>query len=206
MTALNNQLIVFVKAPVPGACKTRLIPLLGEEITTEFYKSLVHNCFSQLNKLYEIETQIHAYPDIHHDFLKKLSADNNAKLYKQKGNDLGQRMFHAIQVSLKSCSRVVLIGTDCPAIDACYIQSAFNALDHHDIVFGPAADGGYVLIGASTIDPTIFSEISWSTETVLEQSLLRAKAAGYKVQLLQTLNDIDTPDDYHQYQVSINQN
>jgi len=205
MTTQNKQLIVFVKAPLAGLCKTRLIPLLGEKATTEFYKSLVLDCFDRLKNLNNINTQIYAYPDIRHRFLKQLYFDNKAQLFKQKGENLGERMLHAIEQALKTCSNVVLIGTDCPEIDADYIESAFNALDQHDIVFGPAADGGYVLIGAKTINPVIFSNITWSTNTVLEQSLKQAKAAGYKVKLLQTLNDIDTPEDYKRYQISINQ-
>ena len=206
MTAQNKQLIVFVKTPLLGRCKTRLIPLLGEQATTDFYKSLVLHCFKQLENLQDIVIQIHAYPDIQHHFLKQLSLNNNAQLVRQKGDDLGDKMLHAMQQSLKTFSRVVLIGTDCPTIDKRYITLAFDALDHHDIVFGPASDGGYVLIGANTINPIIFSGISWSTEKVLEQSLLQAKTAGYKIKLLPTLNDIDTPDDYLQYQISINQN
>lgn len=205
MTTQNKQLIVFVKAPQQGKCKTRLIPLLGEKKTTIFYESLVLNCFKNLKSLQNTIIQIHAYPDTQHDFLKKLGMNNNAQMHNQKGEDLGERMLNAMQQALQTSAQVVLIGTDCPAIDNEYIESAFNALEHHDIVFGPAADGGYVLIGAKTIDPVIFDNISWSTDKVLEQSLNRADVAGYKVQLLHTLNDIDTPDDYLQYQASFNQ-
>lgn len=206
MNKQNNQLIVFAKSPQPGQCKTRLIPLIGKQKACDFYKSLVTHCFQTLNELQGIGISIHVFPDTQDDFLQTLNQQSNFQMHKQQGNDLGERMYFAMQRALLNSSKVVLIGTDTPLLSKAYIDSAFNALNKHDVVYGPAEDGGYVLIGANKIDASLFQNINWSTDKVLQQSLLKSNAADYKVKLLNTLWDIDTPDDYLRYQSLITNN
>ncbi|VAW52805.1 hypothetical protein MNBD_GAMMA07-1944 [hydrothermal vent metagenome] len=122
------------------------------------------------------------------------------EIYLQQGKNLGERMYHAFQHSLKTYAKTVLIGSDCPSINKPYIEQAFNKLDNNEIVFGPAEDGGYVLIGANKICDTIFNNVKWGSDKVLEQSLQNMNATDYKVDLLATLWDIDTPEDYKKYQ------
>lgn len=208
MTQKTKQLIVFIKAPQPGQCKTRLIPLLGAQKACEFYQSLVINCFEKLHPLENIRLSIYAYPDTDNELVQKLARQYPCKLNSQQGNNLGERMYHAMQNELQKNSSVVLIGTDCPVIDKHYVESAFYALEspaeinqnQHNLVFGPATDGGYVLIGANSISPVVFQNIDWSTDKVLRQSLLQAKTLGYNVKQLEALWDIDTPEDYLKYQ------
>lgn len=202
MKTPNKHLIVFVKAPIPGQCKTRLIPLLGELKACEFYKSMLNNCLKNISSLSDMTITIHVYPDLENPFLQNTSQHFGFQLLAQQGKDLGERMFYAIQQALKNYSDVVLIGSDCPSMGKDYIDRAFNALNQHDIVFGPAEDGGYVLLGANKITATIFKNISWSTDQVLQQSLVQADKLNYKIKLLDTLRDIDTPEDYLLYQSS----
>ena len=97
----------------------------------------------------------------------------------------------------EGAQQVVLIGSDIPGIDHSYLQRAFQLLACHDLVIGPALDGGYCLIGFTCqgFTPAVFSSISWSTEQVLDQSLARATNAGLSVGLLPVLRDIDTLED-----------
>jgi len=199
---MNNdkQLVVFAKSPLTGHCKTRLIPLLGDIRACEFYKSLLANCFDTISEFSNVDISIHIHPDTENPYLSQLRKKYGYEYLSQQGDNLGERMFFSIQQSLKKHSQVVLIGSDCPAIDKDYIDTAFKQLKTHDIVFGPATDGGYVLIGAKKIDECIFRDIQWSTDQVLEQSLKQSASAGYTISLLKTLRDIDTPDDYLHYQ------
>jgi len=196
----NRQLIVFIKAPQPGKCKTRLIPFMSAEQASEFYKELVINCLDKAVTLESTDVVIYTYPDIKHPYIKALGERYPVTLKLQVGTDLGERMHHAIQQSLQHYERCVLIGTDCPVLAPPYIDKAFKALDQHDMVLGPAKDGGYVLIGATKIEPGLFENVKWGTNTVLQQSLNNNAAAAYKTHLLNTLWDIDTPEDYIKYQ------
>lgn len=199
MTLKNKQLIIFIKTPLPGQCKTRLIPFLSAEQACEFYKTLVSICFENLSSLQNIDICIYTYPNTNDPFVMALAKSYSSSLYKQQGENLGERMFHAIQTSLQSYKQCVLIGTDCPDIDKHYIQQAFLSLERHDMVFGPAEDGGYVLIGATKINASLFDGINWSTNKVLQQSLENCERQKINSQLLHTLRDIDTPQDYKHY-------
>jgi len=201
----KQQLIIFIKAPVPGLCKTRLTPYLSPEVATEFYKSLVKNCFNKIKNINNTDISIFTYPDINNPFIKTLSLEYATTCHVQTGEDLGERMFNALDKSLKTYEKSVLIGTDCPILDKSYLDKAFNALDQHDMVLGPANDGGYVLIGASKTEAQLFNNINWGTDSVLKQSLRNAHKSAYKTHLLDTLWDIDTPEDYIKYQNLIQQ-
>lgn len=201
----ENQLIIFVKAPLPGQCKTRLIPFLSAEQASEFYKSLLTTCFDNITPLENTDIAIHIWPETSHPFIQKLGRIYCASLHTQKGDNLGDRMHNALQLSLQTYKKSVLIGSDCPVLDQAYIDKAFNALDQHDMVLGPAEDGGYVLIGATKIETKLFARINWGTASVLKQSLKNSKLAFYKTHLLNTLWDIDTPEDYIQYQSLLEQ-
>ena len=105
-------------------------------------------------------------------------------------------MFYALDHALSLAEQVILIGTDCPMINEQFLELAFSSLDaDHDLVLGPAQDGGYVLIGANRISSTVFQNIRWSTSCVLEQTLQNIEHIGWKHHLLPTLRDIDTYQD-----------
>jgi rSAM/selenodomain-associated transferase 1 len=153
---------------------------------------------------------IYTTPDIQHPYIKNLSQQYSTTLHCQQGKDLGERMHHALAESLQHYKKSILIGSDCPEMDIKYIEKAFKALSQHDkvtdIVLGPAEDGGYVLIGASRIHAELFNNINWGTESVLQQTLKKIDSMGYRYQLLNTLRDIDTPEDYIHYQSQTNPN
>ncbi|MBW2328562.1 MAG: TIGR04282 family arsenosugar biosynthesis glycosyltransferase, partial [Deltaproteobacteria bacterium] len=123
----------------------------------------------------------------------------NCTLCIQQGSDLGQRMEHAFtQTIQQGAERILLIGSDCPDITADIISNGLKKLNNHDLVLGPAADGGYYLIGLRTHGneiATLFNSIDWGTDQVLEQTLTQAKKGELSCTLLPQLHDIDRPED-----------
>jgi len=206
MPPINKQLIVFLKSPVAGKCKTRLIPFLSPQQASEFYQSLIIKCLDNIKSIKHVNVALYVYPNIYHPFIKKLKKIYKFDMHQQQGNNLGERMHHAIHSTLKIYKKCTLIGTDCPDLDTNYINAAFNALDNNDICFGPAEDGGYVLIAAKKIQAQLFENINWGTAQVLQQSLQNNKRQQYKTNLLNPLKDIDTPQDYLHYLSTLNNN
>ncbi len=114
----------------------------------------------------------------------------------QSEGDLGQRMLSAFVASLsQGRRRVVLIGSDCPEITAPILSSAFALLTDHDLVLGPARDGGYYLIGLTAPYPELFQDMPWGTAAVLTKTQTKAARLGLKTALLEPLTDIDRPED-----------
>ena len=128
--------------------------------------------------------------------LMQQAFDNDLTYNRQAAGDLGQRMRAALDAALQTGShRVVLIGTDCPELDGHVVQTAFERLQEHDVVLGPANDGGYYLIGLRRSAPPLFDGIPWGTGDVLRATLRVAEAAGLSVMLLPRLSDVDCSED-----------
>ncbi len=113
----------------------------------------------------------------------------------QQGGDLGARMLFALNHGLARYPRVLLVGSDCPELDADYLGRAAAALLQHELVLGPARDGGYVLLGARRPVAPLFADMPWGSDRVLELTLQRARAMGLATALLEPLNDVDRPAD-----------
>jgi len=199
----KKQLIIFIKEPINGKCKTRLIPLLGEQGATDFYKQLASHTVQTSCQLENIDVALYTYPETQHPFIQNLATDNATSIHSQQGKDLGERMYNALHTSLKSYAHCVLIGSDCPGITSDYIEQAFKALESNSITLGPATDGGYVLIGCNKISPDIFANTEWSSQTVMQQCLKNIHRLNYSHHLLAELWDIDTPNDFLQNQLTI---
>ncbi len=115
---------------------------------------------------------------------------------RQSAGDLGQRMAAAFEDSFREGSTAtVMIGSDCPALTCEVLGAAFDSLRSHAVVFGPATDGGYYLIGLTHPVPELFHGVAWGTEKVLRQSLDILARNGEKPALLQPLDDLDRPED-----------
>ncbi len=201
--ASQQLLIVFAKAPVEAQCKTRLIPLLGESGATEFYKDLLQHCLHTVSQLEHTDIALYVTPYTQHPILQQLAEKYSTVLQLQQGKDLGERMYHAMQQELRAYQRVVLIGSDCPCITPDYLEQAFAALQHSELVIGPATDGGYVLIGGQRISPAVFANSRWGSDQVLTQCLHNIHHADYSHQCLPAQQDIDTPEDFLQNQLQL---
>jgi len=191
----EKKLIIFAKAPIAGQVKTRLIPSLGADKATQLYKYMLEQTVIKASSLSNINCELHCAPDIHHHFFTALAKKYNIKLVPQQGLDLGEKMSAAMEAALNASSQCIIIGTDCPMMNEPYLYQAFEQLTKADVVLGPAKDGGYVLIGCRTFDAQIFSNISWSTTEVLEQTLKNINQLQLKYYKLDTLSDVDTHED-----------
>jgi rSAM/selenodomain-associated transferase 1 len=197
------RVLLMSKAPVPGKVKTRLIPLLGADAAASFYQQLLEDTLDDLCAAALCPVELWCAPDVHHAFFTKCRDRYLLELAGQSTGDLGQRMSHAVKHALQCADQVVVIGGDCPTLNPDDIDTALCALaDGTDVVLGPAADGGYYLVGMHTHHPRLFESIAWGSAAVLEQTEQRLAALGLSYRKLATRHDIDTPEDYLVWQTS----
>lgn len=201
MPSLCDLVILFTRYPHPGRCKTRLIPTFGDEGAAKIHKQLVEYNIATLTTLSALHSNrtYHIFYDgaSVHDMEKWLGKQI---FIQQQGNNIGERMANALIMGLQTAEKCLLMGSDCPDISPELLNEAFQALQQNDIILGPAYDGGYYLIGvdnsckAAAIS-TLFRDIQWGSDKVLQETRQRADELHFRVHLLQKLHDIDTPDD-----------
>ncbi len=192
-------LIQFARTPVVGGVKTRLVPELGEEGACALHIELVRHTCDQLLAAALGPLEIWVAGSAEHPVFADCLAVGAAALRQQQGADLGERMFSALRDGLDRAERVLLVGSDCPELDPDYLAGALNALDGAPVVFGPAADGGYVLVGAKAVTEALFTGIAWGESSVLAKTLERAESLGWRVATLATKADIDRPEDLQRW-------
>jgi hypothetical protein len=197
----SRRLCIFARAPEPGRVKRRLAGTLGEAGALSAYLELVEGTLARCAEATSYTSQLWVSGgDLDHPQILDWLARYPLVLHSQTGADLGERMWRALEHSLAAGTAAVLIGTDCPDIDRRYVEHAFEQLETHDVVLGPAEDGGYGLIalGARPL-PELFSDMPWGEATVLEHTLARARRSGARVSLLPTIYDVDRPVDWQRY-------
>jgi rSAM/selenodomain-associated transferase 1 len=188
----SPRLLIFAKVPLPGLAKTRLIPALGAEGAAALQQRLIRLTLVTAAQS-GLATELWCHPDCDQPFFAACGAEFAVELRRQQGADLGERMHHAF---VTADAPALLIGTDCPALsaqDLCAAAAALNA--DHDAVLGPAADGGYYLIGLRRPQPALFHAMPWGTDAVLALTRTRLHAVGLCWHELPLHHDIDTPDD-----------
>lgn len=196
MNSYNAKLLVFSKAPEPGRVKTRLMSQYSAEQAANIHSNLIHHTLSVATETALCPVELWCSPDTSHAFFQQCQTQYGVTLKKQKGADLGERMFNAFQDALTSCDYVILIGTDCPTLTHKDFQAALDALtNQHDIAISPAFDGGYVLIALSRLHPKLFSNIAWGQDQVYSQTLERINALNFRFKKLASHSDIDHPQD-----------
>ena len=195
-------LIQFARSPVRGGVKTRLVPALGEQGACDLHITLVRHTCRQLLDAALGPVEIWVSGDNQHPLFADCLTLGASGLREQQGEDLGERMYRALQDGLRRFRRVLLVGSDCPALDPDYLKSAADTLDDVPVVFGPALDGGYVLVGARDIDRELFRGIAWGGPSVLASTLQRADALGCAVATLNSRPDIDRPEDLRHWQAA----
>lgn len=191
---MATRIVIFAKAPVAGSAKTRLIPLLGDVGAARLAQRMLVNTVDHALAAGLATPELCAAP--HPDdasWAGHLPA--RVRLSDQGPGDLGQRLEAAARRVIDGGERILLIGTDCPALDGKRLAEAAAQLDQHDAVIHPALDGGYVLLGLARTDPSIFHSIAWSTTTVAATTIARIEALGWSLFVGDTLRDIDEPAD-----------
>ena len=199
-TSCDALTIVFAKAPSAGEVKTRLIPLLGAQGAAALHRQLVHRTLATATEADLGPVELHAAPDINDAFLQDCARRIGVALAPQHGYDLGARMSNALEDGLARHSHVIIIGTDCPVLTTQHLRDANTALaEGNDAVLIPAEDGGYALMGLTRCDDTLFENIAWGGDCVLAVTRDRLKALKWDWRELETLWDIDRPDDYRRW-------
>ena len=191
----NNKsscLIIFAREPEEGRVKTRLLNALPVSVVTDLYKAFVEDVLNLAKKVRCQKRMI--YYTASNSTLPFLSAfKKDFILRKQKGKNLGERMYTALKESRKvGFERIVIIGTDCLTLTTDDINRAFQKLQAFDCVLGPSQDGGYYLIGLNDSIKDLFYHVPWSTADVLRLTLERINQLKKRVFLLEKREDIDT--------------
>lgn len=191
----RDALIVFVKAPRPGTVKTRLAARIGVKAATAVYRALAEEVMKRTAPRHgEYERRwFHAPADAGSEVAAWLPGETYLP---QAEGDLGTRMTAAFEETFRrGARRVAIIGTDVPGLSGSVVREALAALQDHDLVLGPARDGGYYLMALARPCPGLFTAIPWSTPAVLTATLERASVLGLSVRLLDPMRDVDTLED-----------
>ena len=143
--------------------------------------------------------QLWCAPDTSHSFFQCCRDDYHASLHQQQGEDLGERMHHAISNALETYSKVILIGCDCPSLTINDFDFAITALNTNEVVLAPAEDGGYVMIGMKRAHADVFFNMTWGNNSILSTTRKRIKAQNLSLAEISTQWDVDTVVDYQRY-------
>jgi rSAM/selenodomain-associated transferase 2/rSAM/selenodomain-associated transferase 1 len=185
----HNRVILFTRYPVPGQAKTRLIPCLGAKGAAELQKMMTEFAVKEVSRT-GIPLQIRFDGGTHAQMRAWLGA---GYAYVPQGDgDLGERMARAgAEAFAQGVKKVIIVGADCPDNRTANLLDAIKALDNASCVIGPAADGGYYLIGLREPRPDLFRDVAWGTASVLRQTIAKINACP----LLPVLGDVDEPGD-----------
>lgn len=189
------RVVIFAKAPMAGFAKTRLIPALGAQGAADLAKRLLEHALHQALESQIGTVELCVTPSATYTVWQAMCLPSGVRLTDQGEGDLGERMARAAERVIAAGESILLIGTDCPQLDAAQLRRAALALQHTQATLVPAFDGGYVLLGLTQFDSSVFSGIAWSTESVTCETMARLKRLDWHVKTLATLHDIDEPSD-----------
>lgn len=191
----KEAIIVFVRKPEKGKVKTRLAATIGDDAALYVYqKLLVHTAF--VAKGSAIDTFVFYAGEIdENDLWNEVACAKRI----QAETDLGGRMKAAFEeVFTKGYSQAVIIGSDCLQLSTQHVQTAMDELQKHDVVIGPASDGGYYLLGMKKLHAALFQNIAWSTDTVYQHTIEIIEANNWSFFSLPVLTDVDEEKDLPQ--------
>jgi rSAM/selenodomain-associated transferase 2/rSAM/selenodomain-associated transferase 1 len=185
----------MTRIPEAGRVKTRLIPALGSQGAAQLHHALLARTLrvaeTHAVQADDVSVEVRftggpAFP------VDRLPCQRVSLLRKQQGTDLGSRMYSAVEAAfVEGVAGVLVMGADCPDLSPEMLSHGWRLLQQHDVVLGPADDGGYYLIGMKQPDARLFSDIDWGTDRVLTQTRQRCRERGKSVGLLPALTDVD---------------
>lgn len=198
----KKSVIIFAKNPVPGNVKTRIGKFLGYDYSCQIYEAMLLDLIEKMRIQNSWSCHFYIYPP---EETKSFSDAYNLSsdcVFPQQGSDLGMRMYNSFleQINL-GADEIICIGSDIPAISLDHIYSAFNILSNSESVIGPAADGGYYLIGIrkEIVSSAYFSGIKWSSCSVFSDTVDRIESMGFTHKSINTLRDLDDLSDLEFY-------
>ena len=187
----KSAVIILIRNPVSGCVKTRLAADIGNLNALNVYKNLLSYTRNITNSMDSSRLLFYSdFIDLNDDW-----EDGIYQKYLQSGNDFGEKMLNAFNIALTQHELVVIIGSDCFELNSEIIELAFKKLKDFDVVIGPAKDGGYYLMGLKRVYPDLFQGKSWSTDSVLSETIDTLKELDLTYHLLPLLGDIDTLQD-----------
>lgn len=186
----KNLLLIFTRNPELGKCKTRLAKTVGDVNALEIYKFLLNHTVA-ITKNLKVTKQVY-----YSECIWENDVWGNVNFQKkiQEGADLGVRMENAFQNGFNAgFEKIIVIGSDMYDLSSSDIENAFVQLDKLDFIIGPAEDGGYYLLGMKILEPSVFIDKNWGTDTVLIDTLKNLE--NKKIGFLEIRNDIDVYED-----------
>jgi len=190
----KKALIIFTRNPELGRCKTRLAKTIGDEAALKIYNYLLEHT-AKISESIKADKYVFYSETINKNDLWNTDVFRKKQQY---GTDLGSRMENAFsELFGLGYEKVMIIGSDLLDLNQQHIEYAFQQLNQHDIVIGPSKDGGYYLLGIKVMHEPLFKNKTWSTDTVLSETLNDLR--NWDVELLEELNDIDTFEDMKHY-------
>lgn len=178
------KIAIFAREPIPGRTKTRLARTIGDEAACALHRAFVLDTLARCRAHPALEPELHgADPGA---FLASLGVP----LIEQAPGDLGARMAHALAQGAD-----LIVGTDAPTLPRAIFDRAIDGLARHDVILGPAADGGYVLIGSRADPAFLRGSIRWSSQHTLADTIRAARAHDLRVGLTPPHHDVDDVDD-----------
>jgi rSAM/selenodomain-associated transferase 1 len=199
MTMNMDEIVVMLtRYPTPGQAKTRLIEALGPAGAAGMHRLLTERVLAAVNSPSRPAPEIWYTGASRKEMFDWLG--DQYRFHRQKEGDLGEKMGDALACHLGRGNMCCLIGADSPGLDNGIIDQAFSSLGRVDVVLGPSYDGGYYLIGAAagldtSFVASLFSGVSWGSDTVLAETITRIRRGDKSYHLLPHLHDIDTPED-----------
>lgn len=189
---MKSALLVFAKAPSPGAVKTRLTDLLSPEEAADLYEAFLRDALAQYAAL-DAAVRLYVAPPAA-EFPTGLAPDG-VSVHEQRGEGLGARMQQAfLETFADGYERLVIVGTDHPTLPSAFIERAFAALEEPlATCIGPSADGGYYLLGMNEFYPQLFDGMTYSHDAVFAETLRRVETTAAALTVLPQWYDVDTP-------------
>lgn len=192
----EGRLLVFGKAPVPGRVKSRMASTWGAQGACCAYQQLFCHTLTTAVASQAAPVELWCTPGRAHPWLRTRALEAGAALYAQPPGDLGRRMHRALTTLLQRAPFAVIIGADCAGLTARHLRAALAGLDDGaDAVFGPADDGGYVLVGLRRPEWSLFRNVPWGTGDVMDATRRRLRRLGWSWHELPATADVDRPAD-----------
>lgn len=188
---MTARLVVFARSPELGRVKSRLASSVGEQRALGIYLQLLEQTLATAAAS-GLAWELWVDGNLQQEDLRRLAAKFHIRPRAQPPGDLGQRLSVVFQRSLPD-GPVMVIGSDCPQLAPCHLRQAARGLTGAaEVLLGPAADGGYYLVGLRSVAPSLFTGIPWGSSRVLEKTLEAARLQNLVVQQLPRLRDLDT--------------
>ena len=189
----DTLIVVMAKQPLVGKTKTRLVPALSLQEAADLYQALLLDTIELASCQPRADLAVAITPPESRRYFESITPSKTL-LLPVEGQDIGACLVHTMEMSLNRGYRKVLaLNSDGPSVPREYLGQAANYLEQADVVLGPGEDGGYYLVGLTQPHPGIFSDIAWSTFSVLSQTLERAAGLGLRTALTPPWYDVDTP-------------